>query len=327
MKSALIGCGSIAPLHVQAVRALGADMAAVCDTDIRKAENFRKQFGLDSAKVYSSYTEMFDEEKPDVVHIATPHHLHAEMSAAALKRNINVLSEKPLCINPGEITILKNALKESSAKFGVCFQNRYLNETRFIKNYLADKKILYSFGSVVWGRDEKYYKSADWRGRFSTEGGGVGINQAIHTLDLLLWIGGRVPEKVYADVSNRHLSNVIEVEDTISAYFNYGEFRGQFYATTAAYRDMPVEVVFQTGEETVAMSGGSVFINGKKADIADNGLVIGKNCWGAGHGALIADFYHSLKTGEPFAVDIFEAEKTMKTLFAVYASKGKEILL
>ena len=75
-----------------------------------------------------------------------------------------------------------------------------------------------ALGIVSWNRDEKYYASGEWRGKWDTEGGGVMINQAIHTLDLLQWICG-MPVCVTAHVSNDSLQGIIEVEDTASALF------------------------------------------------------------------------------------------------------------
>ncbi len=327
MNCAIVGCGCISPLHVKGICDAKGTLKAVCDISLDKAENLIKNNNLKNVNVYDSFLKMLDNEDLDVIHIATPHYLHVPMSIEALKRNINVLSEKPLCINPTEMTELKKIIEKSDKKFGICFQNKYLNETRFLKDYLADKKIVYVAANVIWARNKDYYNSANWRGTLFYEGGGVGINQAIHTLDLMLWLGTDRAKAVSAYTDNFHLKDVIEVEDTILAYIDYENYKGQFYATTAAYKDMPVEIIFQTESETIRLYGGEVFINGERKEIEKNGIIYGKECWGCGHSALIADFYNSIKQNIPFESDFYKAETTMKTLFAIYKSNGRKIIV
>ena len=96
---ALIGCGSIAPNHIQSLQTVeNARLVALCDLKPEKCTACIEKFGLD-AKIYTDYIEMYDKEKPDAVHIATPHYLHAEMTIAALERGINVFLEKPMCVS------------------------------------------------------------------------------------------------------------------------------------------------------------------------------------------------------------------------------------
>ena len=68
---------------------------------------------------------MLDEETLDAVHITTPHYLHAPMTLSALKRDIYVFLEKPMCITREEISTLIEAEKKSRASVTVSFQTRY----------------------------------------------------------------------------------------------------------------------------------------------------------------------------------------------------------
>ena len=130
----LIGCGTIAPSHLTALSLVsGAQIVGLCDIKPEKAEAMKKRFA-ENAAVYTDYKIMLDTEKPDSVHIATPHYLHCEMAIYALSRNINVFLEKPMCISEDEIDKLKEAEKSSTAKICVCFQNRY-NPTVLIEEY------------------------------------------------------------------------------------------------------------------------------------------------------------------------------------------------
>ncbi|MDD3999589.1 MAG: Gfo/Idh/MocA family oxidoreductase, partial [Bacilli bacterium] len=185
MKAAIIGTGAIAPIHLQGILDAGGEIVALCDIERPKAEALKKRFNL-QAKIYSDYLEMYASEEIEVVHICTPHYLHAKMTIAALKDNINALVEKPLCLSLEELKDIKETLNYSKAKLGVCFQNRYLPSNIFAHELLENEEIYEARGKVIWNRDQAYYAQAPWRGKWETSGGGAMINQAIHALDLML---------------------------------------------------------------------------------------------------------------------------------------------
>lgn len=315
MKSAIVGLGVIGKVHLSILSKMGADIVAVCDIDTAKSAC------APNVPFYVEYVQMLEKAKPDVVHICTPHYIHADMIIEALKRDIHVLCEKPLCIKNEEIARILTAERNSRAQLGVCLQNRYTPQNLFLKDYLADKEILGGNGSVVWKRDAAYYKSGVWRGKWSTEGGGVLINQALHTLDLLQWIVG-FPAVVVANISNHTLKNVIETEDTVSAVFDTGDKKFTFYATTGGDYDYPVELTLRTKDEIVKLVGKCVYIGNKVFDFSTQ-KYFGKSCYGSGHEKLIAEYYACVKNGKKFAVDGAEAAKVASMIFATYKSNGE----
>lgn len=156
-----------------------------------------------------------------------------------------------------------DAENKSEAMLGVCLQNRYNKSSQFVKRYFQNKKIDFAFGNVLWHRDKAYYASGEWRGKKETEGGGVLINQAIHTLDLMQWICGE-PTSVCANTYNYSLKDVIEVEDTAVALFK-GDTDFEFFATNTAKTDLPVEIRFIAGGDIVTLYPDKVLINGDVA--------------------------------------------------------------
>ncbi len=309
MKTAIIGLGIIGSVHKDILQREGYDLCAVCDVDENKLNG-------SPINTYVDYKEMLEKEKPDVVHICTPHHLHAEMVIEALNRGINVLCEKPLCIKEEDIERILQAEKASVAKLGVCHQNRYNPENVFVKEYLNGKTIVGGTGSVVWNRDGAYYGSAEWRGKWETEGGGVLINQALHTLDLMQWLIG-YPEKVEATLSNQRLKNVIEVEDTASLRcFGGGNFT--FYATNGGICDFPVSIKIKTDKEVIDVLNGKVVTNNAVYDFEKDKKVYGKCCYGTGHVGLFNDYYQAIEKGESFWIDGAEASKVLKIIFSAY---------
>lgn len=327
MKVCIIGTGAISGNHISAVLAAGEEIAALCDISSDKARKKALEFGL-ICPVFTDYKAMIDMIRPDAVHICTPHYLHAEMVKYALSRNVAVLSEKPACINAEQLRALKEAHEKSSAPYGVCFQNRYLDVNREARSLVAGAKVFGASGVVLWNRDEKYYASGEWRGTWDGEGGGVLINQSVHTLDLMIDALG-APVSVSAKMENEHLKGIIEVEDRMQITLKYPDFTALFTATTAATDTYPVCTAFYTDRGVVETRGGTITVNGAETPSGKNARLAGKNEWGAGHDLLIADFYACVKEGKPVACDFNGCVDTMKTVFAAYrsAKMQKEIML
>ena len=319
MNSAIIGLGVIGKVHYDTLKKQGERIVALCDIDKSKLAEFCAD------RKYDDYKKMLDDGGIDVVHICTPHYLHADMTIYALEKGINVLCEKPLCIRKEDIARIEKAEKESKAIFGVCFQNRFNLSSVFAKDYLKDKHIDYAFGSMLWHRDAAYYATAQWRGKKATEGGGVCINQAIHTLDLLEWLCG-MPKSVIANVSNRSLQGVIEVEDTASATFK-GDTNFEFFATNTASADLPVKIEIAFDKHVLTILPDKVLLDGKIIDFESDVKWQGKLSYGNGHEKLIRKFYDCVKSGEKFPIDASEGAKSLRAVLAVYESNGKEVLL
>jgi len=319
MRAAVIGVGTAGSIHTTVLREQNR-LCAVCDIDENKLSKYA------GIPTYTDYKKMIAEQKPDAVHICTPHYLHAEMIIYALSLGINVLCEKPLCISYEQIDAVLEAEKSSSAALGVCFQNRYNKENVFVKEYLKDKKVVSAVAEVAWHRTREYYASGEWRGKYATEGGGVLINQALHTLDLLQYFAG-CPAEIVSNVCNLTLSDAVEVEDTavIQGVCGAGI---TLFATNGAASDMPVTVTIRTEDELIYVIPDHVYINGAEQNLAETyAKKLGKDCYGSGHALLITDFYKHLENKEKFKIDGAEASKAVRLVLAAYRSGGKAVLV
>ena len=319
---AVVGCGAIHKNHINGILASGHKICALCEIDEARARATAAE--LEGVRIYTDYEAMLDAERPDAVHICTPHYLHAKMSIVALERGINVLCEKPLCINRTELERVIAAASASKAQLGVCHQNRY--EPKFLElKKRAGENPAGALGVVAWQRDADYYASGEWRGKWLTEGGGVMINQALHTLDLLQWIAGE-PVRVTAHIANDHLKDEIEVEDTATALFETADGRRlNFFATTACGVSFPAQlhVKSQDGRKLYADTK-LLTENGEPVCVEDqDSEQIGKAVWGRGHARLISDFYRCVATGEHFSIDAVEGGKVIRLILSMYESNGK----
>ena len=321
MKIAIVGIGVIAKVHINALQALKENIAGLCDIDKPKAEEVARQFGL-ACPIFENYSEMLQTLRPDAVHICTPHYLHADMIIEALGRNIHVLCEKPLCIREEDIGRILATEASSKATLGVCFQNRYNPTNQYVKKLLETTKLKGAHGSVVWKRTVDYYRSADWRGKKATEGGGVMINQAIHTLDLLQWFSGE-PKQVTAHISTMTLGDVIEVEDTANALFD-GDVPFSIFATVSSGCDHPVCIQLRTEDKkSITLRPHSVLVNDTLVFSEEQQPVRGKDCYGNSHGRLFSDFYECIRQNRPFPINGTEGAKAVRLILAMYQSQGK----
>lgn len=325
LHAAVIGCGLISKNHLKALNNVEqASCVAVCDIEREKAEQAAKQYGI--AKIYTDYHEMLADPDIDVVHICTPHFLHAQMAVDALKAGKHVLCEKPMALSEEDAKEMIAARDDAGKQLAVCFQNRYNEASVYMKELLESRrlgKVLGARGQVTWNRKPEYYTQSPWRGRWATEGGGVLINQAIHTFDLLQWL--TVPVKtVEARISTMRLKGTIEVEDTADILMTGPEGeRLLFYASNCYVKNAPVELEIICEQGSVKMTGNVVVTeeNGRvTTKDYSSGTVFGKDYWGSGHGFLIDDFYRCIRNGERFPVGGEEAIISVRLLEAVYRS-------
>ena len=190
-------------------------------------------------------------------------------------------------------------------------------------NYLKDKKVTYVHADICWHRDEKYYASDYWRGKKKLEGGGVLINQAIHTLDLLQWFCGS-PKSVVADINNFSLKDKIEVEDSAMVLFKGEKSSYSIFATNSAKIDLSpiINLKLETGENII-LSKDRLIVDNKIIEIKDDINIYGKRCYGNGHEHLISDFYYKIEKKKKFEIDAEEAIVSSKMVLYAYKSRGK----
>ncbi len=315
-KCAVVGYGNMGKGHAKILDNL-SQLSAICEIDKTKEIPY-------AVPRYESFDQMLEKESLDAVHICTPHYLHAEMIIKALSKNINVFCEKPLCIRREDIDRILEAERGSKGYLGVCFQNRTNASTAAMREWLRGKKLYRAEGAVRWHRDEAYYASGAWRGKWATEGGGVLINQSIHTFDLMLTLCG-YPREICAELKNV-AHPYIEVEDTVTINCR-GDIPETFFATTAAEKDEPVVVRAITDKGSAEIRGNDFYADGVKAELPAPGEWLGKPCYGSGHSPLIPEFYECIKTGTPFPIDGESAAKTMRAVLAAYESGGEWIKL
>lgn len=320
---AVIGCGSISQTHINSINKIRTlSLRAVCDTDMKKAVAAAQKC---SCKAYKNYKEVLDDKEINSVHILTPHCLHVPMALEALEKRKHVVLEKPVGINSQEINKLIKAESEGRARIGIVFQNRYNNTSQKMKSIIAKGgmgKLIAAKGLVAWHRDDAYYLDSGWRGRWDTEGGGLLINQAIHTLDLLRWLGGEVASL------KGHVENAahkeIEVEDTALAtlYYKSGAV-ASFFGTNNHGMNSKIELEFVFENGTLRLLDDRLYksAGGKTKLIAKDTVRKGKkDYWGTSHTACIKAFYEAVEEGRAADITVADAARTNEMVLGIYRS-------
>jgi len=316
MNVAIIGLGAISSTHIDAIQSYGANLVAVCDIKEERMQKF-------SCEKYIDYHELLKRDDIDIVHICTPHFLHAQMAIDCANAGKHVLVEKPASTQTEQlIKVIEN---KNGKKVCVCFQNRYNNGTRTAKDIIDQKvygNIVGVYALVPWYRNDEYYTKSDWRGKLSTEGGCLLVNQAIHTVDLMQYLVGEV-EAVKAHVDNYTHEGIIEGEDTATAalYYKSG-IVGMFFATNCYNSGSTTQIEIKCEKATLKLTEKGLFVDGKL--VIENGEVCKeKSYYGSSHSELIHDLYNEILCKGGSSISVEEALPACKIIEAIYESSNR----
>jgi predicted dehydrogenase len=165
---------------------------------------------------------MAELDKTDLVIVVTPHPQHRDGALEALAAGCNVLVEKPMAMSVAQCDEMMAAAKKAGKVLSVVSQRRWFPACIRIRRAIDEGKLgkpcLLQLSILGW-RDEAYYKSDPWRGKWAEEGGGILINQAAHQIDLMNWFMGPIDE-IQGYLGNFN-HPYIEVEDSAVAVLKF----------------------------------------------------------------------------------------------------------
>lgn len=220
LKVGLIGYGKVAQLHARALAdSRNAALASVCGRNDERRDRFAAQWSAGSRRTVE---EMVRHDGVEAVIVTTPHPRHHDDTIEAFDAGCHVLVEKPMALTEAECTAMIEASERTGRILSVVSQRRWYPSCRRIREAIDAGKLgrpAAAQVTILGWRDEAYYRSDPWRGRWDTEGGGVLINQAPHQFDLMCWFMGPAQEiRAFWDNLNHPY---IEVEDTAVASIRF----------------------------------------------------------------------------------------------------------
>lgn len=345
---AIIGVGAIANMHAKAIGDLdNAELiAGSCRTE-SKGRAFAENYGC---RWYDQYERMLDEEKPDLVTIATPSGAHLEPTLACADRRIHVLCEKPLEITTARMDQMIKHARAAGIVFGGIFPQRFNPVVQAVYDAAARGRfgrLAVVNAAVPWWRDDAYYAPGRWQGTRRLDGGGALMNQSIHAVDMLQWIagaaiGGARPEEnpveqVFALTAQRgHDPDLIEVEDTATAVVRFrGGALGQVLGATSMYPGTLKRFLIAGRNGTAEILEDELteyeFKESLPEDEAVRERFAGTTTSGGGasdpmaidysnHTRNIADFLEAVDCGEEPSLDGRQARKAVAIIEAMYDS-------
>jgi UDP-N-acetyl-2-amino-2-deoxyglucuronate dehydrogenase len=337
MRFAIIGVGNIAPIHAAAIHGVpGAELVAVATRNEDRGRTFAAEHG---GTWYADYRDLLARAQADVVTICTPHDLHAPMTLAAAEAGVHVLCEKPMARNAVECDAMIAACDRAGVTLGVVFQSRFERLSRNLKAALDAGRLgrlLWASSNTLWHRTDAYYRSGPWRGTWEHEGGGVLINQAIHAVDLLIWLAG-MPVSVTARTGT--LNHAIEVEDAALALLDYADGRlGLIQATTAAFPGYPERLEFFGSHGSAVYHKGQARLEWHLSDPHEDrideaevssGAARPMDITAAGHTALFNDFVAAVREKRAPLIDGHAGRQSVALIEAIYrsAASGSSIAI
>ena len=331
IKAAIIGLGDISFVHLDGI--LGnpeIQLVAACDLN----EELKSRVP-EGTPFYTDYKKMVEEQKPDVVHNCLPHYLHFPVTKDLVEMGCNVFCEKPIAMNSAQAAEFEAfEAAHPEVKIGVCLQNR-MNETTEALKQIIDSgeygQITGIRGFVPWFRNDGYYSVKPWRGTWKYAGGGSMINQSLHTLDLLYFLGGDI-QKLHAVVGQTNEYPEVEVEGDIIARLEFANgANGLFFATNNNWTNESVQIRVAMEKGTFHIEDNTLYkVNpdsSREVIVKAPKLEGIKFYYGASHARLIARFYKAVAENTDDYIHISEGAMVVKLMDTIFRSANTSALV
>ena len=329
-RALLVGTGSVAESHLRAIDGAHGrvQLVGAVEVDAARLRAFGERHKIPA--LFSDYAAALRDLRPDLVLIAAPPALHADMCIAALEAGAWALCEKPFCASLAELDRIE-AAERRTGRFAACiFQQRFASSTAHLRHLAAEGLLgrpLVAVCHTLWFRDASYY-AVPWRGKWATEFGGPTMGLGIHAMDHLLHLLGDWAE-IRAQVAT--LDRAIEVEDVSLALIRFanGALAAVVNSALSPRQETYLRLDYQRATVELTHLYGYTrdnwrFTLAPTAHEEGNSLA---QAWqsfppdtGSTHTAQLAEFIHNLDTGTRPLTSGDDARRTLDLLTALYKS-------
>ena len=325
----IIGAGGIAHTHARAYGAFPEEAQIVAFADIHEetARRTAGEFGVDSC--YTDYHEMLARDDIDLVSVCTPPFEHARNSIDALNAGKHVLCEKPMAGSLQECDAMLDAARSSGRSLSQVFQWRYRREVLLAKALVDEGKlgrVFFGKMDLLWWRGPHYY-DLWWRGTWDKECGGATINHAVHAVDTYLWLMGRLPESVTADMGT--FTHDIEVEDLSIAMLRFPDGAlGQLTSTVCLPQNTErMEICGDEAAVTLPWGVHAAAERGRGMASVDEGKQTELKEWAEsqvpepehqGHAAQVQEVLGAVREGRDSAITGEDGRRSIELISALY---------
>ena len=337
---ALVGCGMIARFHAKAIAEIPrARVSALVSRTPGNAQKLIEEANLTDCAVFATVEEAVKATGVDAVVITTPSGAHREPALIAAAAGKHVVVEKPLEITAERCDQIVEACDRAKVLLCTIFPSRFADSSVALKAAVAAGK----FGRLTlgettckWWRSQAYYDEGGWKGTQALDGGGAMMNQAIHNVDLLLWMMGDASHVSGFTCMLTH--ERIEVEDTAAAIIRFKSGAlGVIQATTSVHPGYPKTIAIHGNKGSAVIEQEDVlrwdFDPATPEDEAikkrfaakvgaSGGAADPKAIGHEGHRRQLADFVEAIQLKRAPAVDGREGRKAVALINAIYESNA-----
>jgi predicted dehydrogenase len=331
MKVAILGTGAISNKHAQAYKNIGFEITACSNKTEARGREFAAKW---DTRFVADYQELCQLPGVDFIDVCAfpDFHLEPVKSCAAIKRHVQL--QKPIATNLSTARQIIDAGRAAGIKLNVMSQHRFDDATIFLKRALAAGrlgKLLQADAYVKWFRSDEYY-SRPIKGSWHTEGGGALINQAIHQVDILLYLMGPVAQ--VSGVWQLGARHKIESEDVVNALLSYQSgATGVIQASTAMWPGYSERIEIHGTKGSAIITGDRLtswdVLEDAEANAADPAPVEQSVASGSSDPMNIGvttferqflDFAEAIKTGREPLVNGEEGYRALEVVLGVYES-------
>lgn len=340
----IVGCGMIAKFHARAIADIkGAKLVSCFNRTIDKANALAAEFG---GQPTDDLAEMLARPDIQIITICTPSGAHMEPAIAAAKAGKHVIVEKPLDVTLKRCDAMIDACAKAGVKLGTIFPSRFHKSSQLLKKAVDEGRfgqLTLGDAYVKWYRTQAYYDSGAWRGTWKLDGGGALMNQAIHSVDLLIWLMGPVVEVTAHTATLAH--ERIEVEDVATATLRFANGAlGVIEATTAAFPGSLKKIELSGSQGMAVLEEESIIkwqfakMNKRDQQLLEEMQNRTKTGGGAAdpaaighqaHAELFREFIKAVKDDKNPNLDGSEGRRSVELILAIYksAKTGKTVKL
>lgn len=342
----IVGGGMIAGFHLKALAEIpGTKVTAVVDSVPAALERFAAANKL-TCKLHTALAPALEQKDVDVVIVSTPSGAHMDSAVAAANAGKHVVVEKPLEITPERCDRIIDACDRNKVKLCTIFPSRFADANMAMKKAVdAGRFGRLTLGETTckWWRSQEYYDKGGWRGTKALDGGGAMMNQAIHNVDLLLWMMG--PATHVSAFTGLLAHERIEVEDTAVACLRFKSGAlGVIQATTSVHPGYPKTIAIHGNKGSAVIEQEDILrwdFNPEAPEDKDIRAKFAQKVGASGgasdpsaisheyHRRQLADFFKAIESGTAPLVDGREGRKAVHTIVSIYksADTGKVVEL
>lgn len=332
---AIVGCGMIARFHAKALAEVpGTRLLALVSRSEANARKLAETQNL-QVDVYTDLKSVLQRPDIHIVIITTPSGAHMEPAVAAAQAGKHVVVEKPLEITPERCDRIIEACNKNGVKLCTIFPSRFHDANIELKKAVdAGRFGRLTLGETTckWWRSQQYYDEGGWKGTQALDGGGALMNQAIHNVDLLLWMMG--PATHITGFTAMLAHERIEVEDTAVACLRFANGAlGVIEATTSVHPGLPKTIAIHGDKGTAVIEQEDILRweltpptpedekikqrFAKKVG-ASGGASDPAAISHQGHARQLADFVQAIEQGRAPLVDGREGRRAVEVICAIY---------